>query len=84
MAGFNSSAGVLFVEGTHQIKTYLEMSVLINLNNIWDMKFHPSHESGGIEYYTLDVYYTKNETMRSMIITEAEYKDIIRLIGGRR
>ena len=82
MAKFNKTAGVLFVEGTHQIKTYLDTAVLITLSNVWDIKFHPSHQSSGVEYYTMDVYYTRNETMRQIMITEKEYQQIQTLIGG--
>lgn len=84
MARFNSSAGVLFVEGTDIVRNYFYTAVLINLDNIWDIKFLESYEKDGVFYYEMYVYYIKNEIERHLLITKDEYEKIQELIGGRR
>ena len=82
MAKFNRNARVLFVEGTYLHRTYQPLAVLISLDNVWDIKFLESFQKDNIQYYEMYVYYTKNETERHMMITEAEYEQIKTLIGG--
>jgi len=84
MAKFNPTSGLLFVEGTNRIRTYIKMGVLINTKNIWDIKFLEAFENDGIKYYDVKVFYNRIETERHLLITEDEYLEIQRLIGGRR
>ena len=83
MAKFNSTAGVLFMEGTHVIKGNTEKSVLVVLQNVLDIKFKPSFERGGVSHYEVKIYYSNSEAERHLLITEKEYDDIQKLIGGR-
>jgi len=82
MARLNRWTGTLFVEGTDMVKTYWPISVAINLSSTWDIKFYKSYDRDGIQYYEMYVYYQKNETERHLMITEDEYLEIKKAIGG--
>jgi len=82
MARFSASGRVLFVDGSHNIKTYELKSVLINLSAVWDIKFMNVMNYQGTEWYEMIVYYTNLDLERRMMITEKEFLEIKELIGG--
>ena len=84
MARFNRTARILVLEGTDINRTYVPMTVIVPMDNIWDIKILESFEKEGIQYYEVYIYYTKLETERHMLITGDERNQVLSLIGGMR